>query len=289
MMLMQSLMVKPSCSGTNKYKMRSTIVILSLIFPLLVFSQTPRLAPEPKLIPGSFTYIMPDEIGNLFVLTSGGQLKKLNASLDSIGVFNDVRRYGRLHSISSENPLRSICFFREFQTILIMDRLMQVVNKIDLRKSGIFQVQAVAQSYDNKIWVFDEQESKIKKLDEDGQVIFASADLRLIFSESISPSVIFDRGGYIYLYDKMAGLFIFDYYGTLKNRIALLGWENVQPVENLIMGIKEDRFIFYRPNTIDSKEWALPEVLRKVSQIRVTPKSVYVIKKEGVLKYDWER
>jgi len=98
-----------------------------------------------------------------YALSRSGQLKKYNANLDSMGVFNDVRRYGKLYSISADNPLRSLLYFKEYRIILVLDRLMQVVNKIDIRKANIFQAQSIAQGYDNTIWVFDEQESRLEK------------------------------------------------------------------------------------------------------------------------------
>ena len=49
---------------------------------------------------------------------------------------------------------------------MVLDRFLNIRNTIDLRQSGIFQVSAVAQSYDNNIWVFDDLDSKIKKIDD---------------------------------------------------------------------------------------------------------------------------
>ena len=50
------------------------------------------VADHPKSIKGDFLYSMPDQLGNVFALSSSGQLKKYNPNLDSMGVFNDYRR-----------------------------------------------------------------------------------------------------------------------------------------------------------------------------------------------------
>lgn len=241
-----------------------------------------------KAIPGFFQYMMPDEIGNLYAVTTSGQLKKYNTKLDSMAVFNDVRRYGKLHSISANNPLRSVLYFKEYRTIVVLDRLMQVVNKIDLRRTGIFQVQAVAQSYDNNIWIFDEQESKIKKLDDEGRVLFSTADLRLVFSSSVSPSVLFDMGGYIYLYDAVEGLFIFDYYGALKNKVALIGWKDVQPIGNQIAGIRDNKLMLYTPGTLDIQEVNLPIDLLQKNKIRFAAGGFFVLYPDYIQRYAWK-
>ncbi|MEY4628123.1 MAG: hypothetical protein RLZZ595_449 [Bacteroidota bacterium] len=263
-----------------------TYILLFSMFTFPVAAQVNSVALLQKKIQGEFSYFMPDELGNVFALTLKGQLKKYNNNLDSMGVFNDVRRYGKLYSISLENPLRTVLYFKDYKTILVLDRLMQVVNKIDLRKAGIFQVKAVAQSYDNLIWVFDEQESKLKKINEEGQLVFATADLRLVFSEAIVPSVIFDLGGFVYLYDENKGLFIFDYYGAYKNRIALLNWKDVHPVGKQIVGIKNSQLMVYTTGSIDTKEYALPKEIADYQQIHFTVGSCYVLTGGGISKYD---
>ena len=242
-----------------------------------------------KTIEGDFAYFMPDELGNLFALTKSGQLKKYNTNLDSMGVFNEVRRYGKLFSISADNPLRTVLYFKDYKTILILDRLMQVVNKIDLRKAGIFQVKTVAQSYDNLFWVYDEQDSRLKKIDEEGKLVFATADLRLVFSEPIVPSTIFDLGGFVYVYDEKNGLFIFDYYGALKNRIALLNLSGVHPVGKQIVGVKNKFLITYTPNSIDTRDFLLPEQLHEYEQLYFFSTGCYVLKNGAILKYTWQK
>lgn len=262
------------------------IVMFSFFFVQLFAQELPHLS-LTKEIKGDFAYFMPDELGNLFALTKNGQLKKYNTNLDSMGVFNEIRRYGKLYSISADNPLRTVLYFKDYKTILVLDRLMQVVNKIDLRKSGIFQVNAVTQSYDNLFWVYDEQDSKIKKIDEEGKLVFATADLRLVFSEPILPSTIFDVGGYLYIYDEKNGLFIFDYYGALKNRIAFLNWKGVHPVGKQIVGIKNNFLVTYTPGTIDTKEFLLLDEFKENEQLYFTSTGCYMLKGGAILKYTW--
>jgi hypothetical protein len=264
------------------------LFILIILFSNQLVAQDLKALSLTKTINGDFDYFMPDELGNVFALTKSGQLKKYNNNLDSMGVFNDVRRYGKLYSISADNPLRTVLYFKDYRTILVLDRLMQVVNKIDLRKAGIFQVKAVAQSYDNLFWIFDEQESKLKKIDEEGKQVLTTADLRLVFTEPIIPSNLFDLGGYVYLYDQKNGLFIFDYYGALKNKIAFIDWRQVHPVGKQIVGIKNNLLLSYTPGNIDTKEFPLVEQLIHFDQIHFTSNGCYLLKAGSIYKYDWK-
>jgi hypothetical protein len=268
------------------------LVFIAVVFGCLIHTgkaQQVIVAQHPKSITGDFFYCMPDQLGNVFALSSSGQLKKYNANLDSMGVFNEVRRYGKLYSISADNSLRSLLYFKEYRIILVLDRLMQVVNKIDIRKANIFQAQAVAQGYDNTIWVFDEQESRLKKLDLNGKLLFETADLRLVFNETLAPSTIFDAAGFVYLYDADKGLYIFDYYGALKNRIALIGWTSVQAIGKKIIGLKNGKVMVYTPGDIDIKEMQLPFPISMSHQIRFTLNAIYVRDSTGITQYKWNK
>ena len=271
--------------------MRILIFIATVLGCLINSGKTQQLIlnGQAKTIKGDFTYCMPDQLGNVFALSKSGQLKKYNANLDSMGVFNEVRRYGKLYSISAENPLRSLLYFKDYRIVLVLDRLMQVVNKIDIRKANIFQAQLVTQGYDNTIWVFDEQESRLKKLDENGKLLFESADLRLVFNETLTPSTMFDAAGFVYLYDDQKGLYIFDYYGGLKNRIALMGWTAVQAMGKKIVGLKNGKILVYTPGEIDIKEMQLPSFLSTASQIRFTSNAIYVLDHTGISQYEWNK
>lgn len=262
-------------------------ICFNLILLSSTFAQEIKSPFLVKKITGSFVYFKADELGNVYALTSTGQLKKYNTNLDSMGVFNDVRNYGTLHYIASGNALRTILFFKQYRTILILDRLMQIVNKLDLRKSQLFQVQAIAQSYDNNIWIFDEQESKLKKLNESGKLIFESADLRLVFSEAIQPSVIFDAGGLVYLYDATKGLYIFDYYGAFKSKVTLLGWSNLQLIGNSITGIKDEKIMSYRLNSLDISESNLPILLKNAKQLYFSASGCMAMEEDGIYSYQW--
>jgi hypothetical protein len=110
-----------------------------------------------------------------------------------------------------------------------------------------------------------------------------------VFTEPITASHLFDLGGYVYLYDEKNGLFIFDYYGALKNRIALLDWKQVHPVGKQIIGIKNKSLVSYTPGAFDTKEFPLVEKLIDFDQIHFSTNGCYLLKSGSVYKYDWKK
>ena len=145
-----------------------------------------------KLAGEQVTDFTVDNLGNLYILNSTGQIKKMGPDGDSIAVFNNVRQYGKLYLMDVTNPLRVLLYYRDFGTIVVLDRFLNTRATIDLRKQQLFQVNAIGQSYDNNIWVYDELESKLKRVGEDGRIIDQSTDFRLIVDTAPSPQFIVD-------------------------------------------------------------------------------------------------
>lgn len=223
-----------------------------------------------------------DNLGNIYTLDKSDLLKKLNPQGDSVAVFNDVRKYGKVYSIDATNPLKVLLYYKDFGTIVVLDRLLNVRNTIDIRKLGIFQARAIAQSYDNGVWIYDELEAKLKRLNDDGVVVDQSSDFRQMMEAAPSPLQIIDQDKLVYLYDSMQGLFIFDYYGTLKNKMAFKGWQDFQVIDNSVVGRKEGVLERYEPGTLSLKELRLDSSLAASDRIRVTPNRLYSLK-DGII------
>ena len=257
-----------------------------LLLPVCaLFAQGDSLFHLVRDIKGDYAGFTADNLGNIFLVTKTNQLKKLNVKGDSMGVYNDVRRFGKLYYIDASNPLKTLLFYKDFRTIVVLDRFLNLMNVIDLRKQNIFQVKAIGQSYDNNVWIFDEQEGKLKKIAEDGKILGETADLRLVFGDAPAPTHIFDQNGFVYMYDPAKGMYIFDYYGALKNNLPLLHWTDVQVIGQTIAGRAEGKYITYTQGTLQMKEALLPKNLREAGTIQISPQGIYILEQEGIRLY----
>ena len=197
-----------------------TIIFLALAVNF-AFGQTDTVFREVKMLVGDYVSIAVDNLDNIYTVNSRNQLKKFDANGDSVAVYNDVRQFGKATLVDVSNPLKILLYYRDFATIVELDRFLNPVNVIDLRKLNIFQARTIGQSYDNMVWVYDELEHKLKKVNTQGKLIQETADLRLVLGKAISPVRIFDENKYVYVYDRQHGAYVFDYFGTLRNNILL--------------------------------------------------------------------
>lgn len=262
--------------------MKLFIAIFFLVAVCNAQSQDSSFFKPAKTVEGEFVDFTVDNLGNYYLLSKDNQLKKLNNRGDSMGVFNDVRRYGKLYSIDVTNPLKVLLYYKNFSTIVVLDRFLNIVNTIDLRKQNIFQVKAIAQSYDNNIWLYDEQNNKLKRIGEMGEVIFETVDLRIIFDEVPSPTNIFDHDGFVYLYDPEKGFYVFDIYGSFKTKISYKGLRDVTVIGKTILGIENKSIIAYTTGTLTERRLPLPEGLADYQKAVIQPGHIYLLQNGNI-------
>src|SRR5829696_3373684 len=147
---------------------------------------------------GDIAFAAMDNLENLYIISSTGQIKKFSPAGDSMGLYNQVRNFGKLYSLDVSNPLKLLLFYKDFSTVVVLDRFLANVSAIDLRKHGILQPGAIGLSYDNNIWVFDEWDNKLKRINEQGNRLLETADFRSIFNEGLSPQKIINDNGLVY-------------------------------------------------------------------------------------------
>lgn len=248
-----------------------------------------NLARTVSIYTGKAKQFTADNLGNVYVLSPGGLLIKYNDRGDSLNVFNDVRRYGNIYAVDATNPMKVLLYYKDFSTIVMLDRYLNRINLIDLRKLGIFQAKAIGLAYDNNIWIFDEQSAKLKKIDETGRLLSETTDLRQVLDITPAPGKIIDRDGFVYVYDIVNGLFIFDYYGALKNTIALPGISDLQVTGKTITGRRKNKLVSYIPGTLDLKEVRLPATIQEAKKICITQQGIFVLNDSGITLFPFTK
>jgi hypothetical protein len=237
------------------------------------------------LIAGNFVDFQVDNLGNLFVLTPDNQLKKYNASGDSLGVFNDVRRYGKLAYIDVSNPLKVLLFYQEFGTIVMLDRFLNNVNSLDLRQLGFYQVTCIGLAYDNNIWVYDALAGKLNKISGDGTLLNQTNDIRPFTDSVPDPDLLIDQGGLVYLFDPQKGAFVFDHYGGYQKLIPLKNWRYFTVINKTMLGWNGHEFLKYEVKMQTEEKKQIPAYFLPAVKIIFMPDFLYVLKTDGIHVY----
>ena len=266
---------------------RQFILFYFLFISSQCLSQADSIFHYVKDYRGGISDFSVDNLGNLYFVYQNGQLKKLRPNGDSLAVFNNVRKFGRLNSVDVSNPLKVLLHFKDFNTVVILDRLLNERSTLDLRKHNLLQVKAIGQSYDNNIWIFDELDLKLKKIGDDGRLIDQSNDFRQIFDSTPSPTSIIDQDKLIYLYDDQKGVYTFDYYGGFKSRIPFIGWTDFTVINNSLFGRDSSKLYRYDMVTLQLQEFAVPQFMNHAQKIVIRPGSVYLLRDGVIMVYSY--
>jgi hypothetical protein len=240
------------------------------------------LAQISRFIPGSYTDFQVDNLGNLYMLTTDNQLKKYSAAGDSLAVFNDVRRYGKIAYIDVSNPLKLLIFYQEFGTIVTLDRFLSRISSLDLRQLGFYQVTCIGTSYDNNIWVYDAISGQLNKIGNDGTIISQTNDIRQIADSIPEPVVLKDQGGLVYLFDPQKGAFVFDHYGGFKKIIPLINWRHFSVIDKTMYGWNGREFLKFGDKMFTEEKKQIPANYLPAVKILILPEFNYVLKADGI-------
>ncbi len=259
--------------------------IIFILTSLIAFNSATRAQTDSsfrllRMIKGDIVDFTVDNLDNIYVLNSRNQVKKYNSNGDSTGVYNDVKKFGQASLIDVSNPLKVLLYYRDYGTVVVLDRFLNAVNTIDLRRQNILQARAIGQSYDNKVWVYDEVENKLKKIDEEGKLLLETPDFRLLLGQAPIPIKIFDENKFVYVYDSVYGVYVFDYYGALKHNIMIQHWQNLKIAGKYIYGSRADSLFRYDIRTYQVDEWKMPVEIFRSKAFNFSSSRVYALRRE---------
>lgn len=239
--------------------MKQIFTILAIVFSLMGSAQiTDSSFSLVKTYKGDITGAAVDNLDNLYIISSTGQVKKFGAKGDSIGVFNGIRNYGKLYTVDVSNPLKPLLFYKDFSNIVVLDRFLANRASLNLRQYNILQPTAIGLSYDNNIWVFDQFDYKLKKVDESGNLLLQTDDFRQLFGQSFAPQKIMNDNGFVYLADSAAGIFVFDNYGTYKRKIMLKNWSTIDIWNGMVVRLSQNAVLVYNPTNFTERSLKFP-------------------------------
>jgi hypothetical protein len=238
-----------------------------------------------QTITGSFSNFNVDAIGNIYLITPTDQLKKIKSDGTLVAVYNDVKRFGKISAIDVQNPLKLLIYYKNYSAIVMLDKLLNFRNQIELKPLQFFDVNAAATTYDNNIWIYDEQNFKIKKLDDKGLLLLEFADLRTLFDIAPSAKKIIDEDNQLYLIDQEQGVFIFDYYGAFSRLIPIKDLRDITVEKKCLIGFRDKIMEVVQLKNLTSTKYTVPDLAEKIKSLKFINNKLYILTQNGLNIY----
>jgi hypothetical protein len=201
--------------------------------------------------------ITTDELGNVYLVRQDNALIRYSSEGDSTGNFRSIQN-GDLQWVDATNPLRILLYYQAFSKVILLDRMLTVKNELDLKKLSIFNPPAVGMSADGRIWVYDFVNARLKKIDDQLNVINTSNDMRQESETVPRPTALLERDTRVFLCDPANGIYTFDRFASYLNTLEIKGAEHLQAFGSQLIYRDRDSLRAYDLKTLSLRTIPLP-------------------------------
>jgi hypothetical protein len=227
-----------------------------------------------------------DNLGNAY-LVNGSSIQKF----DDAGKFQKEfsnKNFGAISSADATNPLRIVLFYRDFNRVIFLDNTMsQNGEPVQLESLGFFSTTLVASSHDNGLWLYDQQNFELIRLNQNLQVELRTGNLsQLLGIDTLQPDFLLEKDNRLFLDNPSSGVLVFDIYGTYSKTIPVKVSRSLQ--------VADDHLLYYGKGKMHSielspggEETEYTEPFRpEALDMRMEKNAVYVRLKDRVEIYN---
>jgi hypothetical protein len=228
-----------------------------------------------------------DDLGNIYVVKDNNSLLRLTENGDSSFFYRSVQN-GYIGSVDATNPLKIVLYYPAYSKVIILDRNLALKNELDLRKLNIPASSEVALSADGNLWIYDQFNARLRKIDEQLNEIKSSNDLRQELKVVPTPSFMVERNWRLFLCDTARGIFTFDRYGNYINTLAIWGVKDLQVFGDQLVYRREDSLFSWNLSKVFSNVLIIPGKEEKIVDAAILRDKLYVLYADKLVLYKIE-
>ncbi len=244
--------------------MRYTFLIL--LFSFINHAQNTIQAKLFKSLDFPSDYIVAvDNFGTTYYTTNNTFYKKTK---DNTLSYNNLQ-LGDLFSINTFNPLKINLFYRDFNTVIILDNRLAEVHKMDFNSIQPYKnITHISSGFDNTLWVFNQDTQQLELYNYKNNTTKARSlpiQSNVLDLKSNYNSAWLLTEDYIYQYN---------YFGNLLLKIKNNGFTKLTQSNNDIILKKENDLYFLGENSKTTIFIELPKFL--INQFFVVNETLYI-------------
>ncbi|GAA3585074.1 hypothetical protein GCM10022395_36360 [Snuella lapsa] len=207
----------------------------------------------------------------------------LNASVlekkdpDKTITYSNVQ-LGDITSANTYNPLKINIFYRDFNTVVILDNRLAEIFKIDFNNLTPYKsISHVSTGHDNTLWVFNQDTQQLELYD-------YKANTTRTKTLPIASTVMDLKSNYNYCWLLTnTHLYIYNYFGSLIRKIENNGFTSMVETNGNLVLKKDNVLYFLKKNTEAFHPIATPNLL--IKQFFVTNETLYIYNDKTLSEY----
>lgn len=196
------------------------------------------------------------------------------------------KNFGAITSADATNALRIVLFYRDFNRVVFLDNTMSPINQpIQLETIGFPLATLVASSHDNGLWIYDQQNFELVRLDQNLQVEQRTGNLsQLLGIDTLQPNFLIEKDNRLLLNNPTTGVLVFDIFGTYSKTIPVKNLKSLQLIDNSLIWFNGSSLSAENILTAETTLYEQP-VDTSASNMRVEPKAIFVLNENGLKAY----
>ena len=215
-----------------------------------------------------------DNFGTTYFIINDVFYKKYNTK---ILTYNNLQ-LSNLETANAFNPLKINLFYKDFNTVIILDNRLAEIFKVDFNTIQNYKnITHISTGFDNTIWVFNQDTQQLELFDyktKTTRVKTLPVESEVLDLKSNYNNCWLLTEKYLYLYN---------YFGSLIKKVKNKGYtEMSESNENIIL--KKGQSLFYlKKNEVNPISILIPNLL--INQFFVTNETLYIYSNETLHKF----
>ncbi|MCH8331325.1 MAG: hypothetical protein IH946_08075 [Bacteroidetes bacterium] len=231
-------------------------------------------------------FLTTDNLRQFYVIANNNELQKYDVKGNLLKTYSE-KKHGQLKYLSADNPMKLLLFYPDFYFLVMLDNTLSETGSINLQRLNFQLPKAVCISFDNRIWLYDELNFQLIKIDENGLVVQQSENLLTLLGIALKFNFLTEENNWLYVNDPDVGILIFDIYGTYNKTLPIKGLDYFQVVQDNIIYYKDGKLIRYNNLTFEEQEIPMPPDISGVKQVRIENNLLYILTKNGVVLFSF--
>ncbi|MFD1063033.1 hypothetical protein ACFQ1Q_07225 [Winogradskyella litorisediminis] len=212
------------------------------------------------------TLYFSDEIGSFYKKSADTTISYANFQL------------GKISSANAFNPLKINLFYKDFNTLVILDNRLAEIKKIDFNTLPNYKyVTLVSTGYDNFVWLYNQDEQLLELFD----FLTSKTRIKTVPVESQALDLKSDYN-YCYLLTEKY-LYVYSYFGSLIHKIENTGFTEMAFSKGNLVLKKENALFLLPKNSKELSRIQTEDLL--INQFLVTNETLYIYNDEKLRRY----
>lgn len=231
-------------------------------------------------------FMQVDEMGNIYIVRKDKTILKYNELGDSVAIYNNISM-GAITALDVSNPLMLMVYYGQFNQLVLLDRLLVEKSVIDLKKMELLQVSAAGIANDNQLLIYDIISAKLRKYNDQWQVLMESNDTRQELGMVMQPNQIIDKDSLVFVVTYNKGVHVFNRMLNYLYYLPVESISNVQKIGMQLIFFNKHALYNYQLDNYNLNKVQLPEAAaKKWIDVKVGRNKLYCLSDQELSIYD---